>query len=245
MDMSKLAGHSATIVDDAAGPAIKAAGKGGRVGLIAGAIGAGTLAYGLLGSEKSNAAPAPVALKPTAVNGVPTAGAPGAASAATETSTAETVSVGAGAFVAAKTLGLKAIPVVGGVLTAYDTLKETGSNLLNGEYKKAGTSLVAGAGLTVGATGGFLSYGLGEAWHAAVRDGAVATMGNDAKIEKAPLRSLFEYATGVKTDIELKPASPTVRDFQNAVNNSPIIVARPEVPQPAPRRDEPVFATYQ
>lgn len=177
------------------GLASKLAGKGGKFAIFAGVTAAGLGAWNMLtGEGEANAAIDPTA--DIALDEAPV-----------ETSMDETLAVGGTAVVAAKTLGAKAIPVLGGVLTAYDTLKETGGYVWEGEFEKAGTSLVAGAGLTVGATGGFLTYGLGEAWHAAVRDGAEYALGNDAKIAKAPLRSLFEAATGLETDMN-KTSTP-------------------------------------
>ncbi len=175
------------------------AGRGGRWGILAGIAGAAAITLGLTG--EADAAIAPTQPEVSAREDFSAA----ANVEPTEASLSETLTVGGAAVVAAKTLGLRAVPVLGGVLTGWDTLTETAGYVWEGEWEQAGTSLVAGAGLTVAATGGILTYGLGEAWHAAVRDGAVSVLGEDATIEKAPVRELFEIATGMNTDMYSTP----------------------------------------
>jgi len=205
-EISRTAGG---LSDDVA----RVASRGGRAGILAGAAVTGIAGYNWLTGESPLVTEASAASPATMVT-----------SGLAKASFSETMTISGAAFTAAKVAGIRAIPVVGAVATGYETLRGTGSYIWNGEFSKAGVNLVAGAGLTVGAAGGFLTYGLGEVFHAAVRDGSVATFGTSVAIDKAPIRGLFEAVTGYNTDIaEAAPEKTGVDAFKAAVSNSKIV----------------------
>jgi hypothetical protein len=121
-------------------------------------------------------------------------------------------------------VGWRAIPVVAAIGNGAITLWNTGDHVLSGEFEKAGVELTAGAGLTVGSLGGVLTYSLGEAWHASVRDGSLAVLGEDAAIEKSFLRGAFEDVTGIQTDL-FGTTEPVAAP-------APVVVPAPAGPRP-------------
>lgn len=78
----------------------------------------------------------------------------------------------------------KAIPGIASIYAAGETVYNVGSDLLRGDFKKAGLNLVSGIGETVAGLGGALTYfTVGTAWREAVRAGGAAAFGEEGTID--------------------------------------------------------------
>lgn len=80
-------------------------------------------------------------------------------------------------------LGLKAVPGVSAIIAAGETIYHTANHTLQGEFGKAGLSLVSGVGETVAGIGGAATYlTLGTAWREGVRAVGAKVFGEENTI---------------------------------------------------------------
>jgi hypothetical protein len=198
-----------TVAREGAEEAVEAvargAGRFGRFGKILALGGTATVGLGLLGGNEAEAATLPGAGtarngstlqnldtgSTVAGGGVGTLQAAGAEVAGLGLSivgartAAETVAHAA-APVAAR-LGLqtvaRSIPGISSIYAAGETVYNVGSDLLRGDFKKAGLNLVSGVGETVAGLGGALTYfTLGTAWREGVRGAGAMAFGEENTI---------------------------------------------------------------
>lgn len=125
--------------------------------------------------------------------------------------TAATAVATAAAPVAAQ-LGLRAIPGISSIIAAGDTIYNTSRYALQGEFGKAGLSLVSGVGETVAGLGGAATYlTLGTAWREAVRAGGAAVMGEENTIDHSyavqGVSALKNFFFGAATNEERRTAT--------------------------------------
>lgn len=110
-------------------------------------------------------------------------------------------------------LGLKAIPGVSSLIAAGETLYNTTSHALKGEWTKAGLSLVSGVGETVAGLGGAATYlTLGTAWREGVRAGGAAIFGEENTID----HSLVVQGAGMLKDAFTGPSNGDTRRAASA-----------------------------
>ncbi len=235
--VSAVAGGAANAADDVARAAVGAAddvaraGIGSRilgfasrlpvVGKWALAIGgAGAVGMGLMSGEAEAATPNAGALRGAGATAPATTGGVMNASTAELTGvglsivgggTAATAVATAAAPVAAQ-LGLRAIPGISSIIAAGDTIYNTSRYALQGEFGKAGLSLVSGVGETVAGLGGAATYlTLGTAWREAVRAGGAAVMGEENTIDHSyavqGVSALKNFFFGAATNEERRTAT--------------------------------------
>ena len=244
-----------TVAREGAEEAVEAvargAGRFGRFGKILALGGTAAVGVGLLGGNEAEAATLPGA--GTARNGstlqnldtgttvsgggVGTLQAAGAEVAGLGLSivgartAAETVAHAA-APVAAR-LGLqtvaRSIPGISSIYAAGETVYNVGSDLLRGDFKKAGLNLVSGVGETVAGLGGALTYfTLGTAWREGVRGAGAMAFGEENTINHS---LAVEVGGGVGSWLK--------EQFFGATSGTPSAAAQPSL-----RRDNtgPAFA---
>jgi hypothetical protein len=129
----------------------------------------------------------------------------------------------------AKALGTfgKKIPIVGMAVTAGYVLYRVGDNAIDGNWGRAGTELVAGAGEVVG---NFVGFGAGDAAREGIRGGIVLMGGDEYAPEKSDIRLMGErfMALGSRgVDGGMMPYAPVVppADARQIINDDPAFPA--------------------
>lgn len=95
-------------------------------------------------------------------------------------------------------IGLRSIPGIASIIAAGETIYNTTSHALKGEWTQAGLSLASGAGQTVAGLGGIVTFGLGQAWAEGVRGVGIAAFGEDKAIKRSLVGQAIEFGGALR-----------------------------------------------
>lgn len=105
-----------------------------------------------------------------------------------------TLGIGAVAAAAAPAIGMRAVPVLGGVVAAVDGITDAGSFALKGEWEKAGVRTLSGVADTLGSSLGFVGFAFGQAAREGIENAGEAVLGPEAHLEDGAAVALTKRA---------------------------------------------------